>query len=119
MKAEIYFREGNIMDTQLLPGGMSTTGGSMEPATDLEILIRKGFDENEAKRALQQTRGNLEASILYLTRGGNGNSDGNEITSLGNGWNQETGNEWLDNVNSSELLTATGRAIRKSMYYLR
>lgn len=81
----------------------------MEPATDLDILIRKGFDESEARQALHQTRGNLEASILYLTRG----------QGTSGGWNRETGNEWLDNVNSSELLTETSRAIRKSIYYLR
>jgi hypothetical protein len=82
----------------------------MEPATDLEILVKKGFPESDAKRALLETRGNLEAAVLYLARGPD---------SVGNSWSGETAHEWVDNVNSGELLTSAGRAIRKSTYHLR
>jgi hypothetical protein len=82
----------------------------MEPATDLEILVSKGFLESEAKRALLETRGNLEASIVYLTRG---------PESVGSSWSGETAHEWVDNVSSGEFMTSTGRAIRKSTYHLR
>jgi hypothetical protein len=81
----------------------------MEPATDLEILIKKGFPEDEAKKALLETRGNLKAAVVYLTRGDTGSRS----------WGQETAHEWVDNVSSTDLLTSTGRAIRKSTYHLR
>lgn len=82
----------------------------MEPATDLDILLKKGFTEEESKRALNETRGNLEAAIIYLTKGS---------VAVSNSWSKETANEWVDNVNSTSLLTSTGRAIRKSTYHLR
>lgn len=80
----------------------------MEPATDLDILLKKGFQEEESKKALQETQGNLEAAIIFLTKG-----------NISNSWTKETANEWVDNVSSTSLLTSTGRAIRKSAYHLR
>lgn len=81
----------------------------MNPATDLDVLIARGFGEAEAKSALQQTRGDIDLAVRLLARGESEGAD----------WAQETRGEWKDSVSINGISNSSGRALRKSSFYFR
>mmetsp|Transcript_35547 Transcript_35547/g.36226 ORF Transcript_35547/g.36226 Transcript_35547/m.36226 type:complete len:504 (+) Transcript_35547:302-1813(+) len=82
----------------------------MEPATDLAILVKKGYSEKEARLALETAQGDLKQAALILRDGSNRDTS----------WLQNTANEWVDNVPQTSLPTnAESRALWKSPIYVR
>eukprot|EP01041_Mallomonas_annulata_P006916 gene6916-14049_t len=82
----------------------------MDPATDLDILVRKGFSEDIARSALQRAHGDVRHAALILR-------DGNRDTS----WLNETVDQWIDNTPSTAMasINAESRALTKSPVYVR
>ena len=79
-------------------------------ATDLDILVRKGYSESNARDALKISGGNLQQALLILRDGDRRDTS----------WMKETLDQWVDNVPSSALPTsAESRALWKSPVYVR
>jgi hypothetical protein len=79
----------------------------MEPATDLDNLIRRGFGEDESKHALAATRGNVDDAVNILM------SKRVDVS-----WTTESANDWKNNKTNARAKTAEARALWKSPYYI-
>lgn len=79
----------------------------MEPATDLDILVSRGFGREESQQALRQTRGDVDAATRLMVTG-----QGIET------WADSIPGEWRDNIDSQVSFNAKCRALWKSKFYV-
>jgi hypothetical protein len=79
----------------------------MEPATDLDILVKRGFDREEAQNALRETQGNVDAAVKLMITG-------HTVTE----WAGSAPGDWRDNADSQISFNAKSRALCKSEYYI-
>lgn len=79
----------------------------MEPATDLDILVKRGFERDEAQRALRETHGNIDAAAKLMVTG----------ETIGE-WAGSAPGDWRDNADSQMSFNAMSRALCKSEYYI-
>ena len=83
------------------------TGMSRTQATDLDVLVSRGFPVDQARRALKTSHGNLRQAVEMLRR---------EMTSSAraadSSWLKESPDDWTDFIQTQHLPTDTTSRVR-------
>ena len=89
-----------------------------KPVTDIQFLVKLGYPEEQARIALQKTRGDRNAAIYILIRS-TGFENQKDLQNFEK-WRKCQDDDWLSGVTNSVLSNSTvPRAIQKSPIYIR
>ena len=80
---------------------------SRPQATDIDILVARGFSADQARRALKASHGNLKLAVEILRR---------EMTASArpsdSSWLKESPDDWTDYIQTQHLPTDTTSRVR-------
>ena len=80
-------------------------------ATDFDILVGRGFEPEQVRKALSLSQGDLKKAMLVLSK----NLEPSEAT----GWTTNTDADWVNHVSNNNPVRAENRALWKSPIYVR
>lgn len=80
-------------------------------ATDFDILVGRGFEPAQVRKALSLSQGDLKKAMLVLSK----NLEPSEAA----GWSTNTDADWVNHVSNNNPVRAENRALWKSPIYVR